>query len=119
MKETMCDSILAYVLKSKSVTEDPWIADQIIDDLNTIGMGKNQIIVKNDQEASVVELQTESARRRAHIGTSLESSKVGHSNSNGIVERPIRVVGHMVSSLKSALSQNSGMTLSLDMNIVP
>ena len=88
----MCDSVWAYALKSKSVAEDPWIADRIVDDLNTIGMGKNRIAVKNDQEASVVELQTEIARRRADIRTSLENSKVGDSNSNGEVEHAIRDV---------------------------
>ena len=56
MKEMMCDSVWAYALKSKNVAEDPWIADQIVDDLNTIGMGRNRIIVKTGQEASIVEL---------------------------------------------------------------
>ena len=44
MKETMFDSVWAYALRSKSVAEDLWIADQIIGDLNTVGMAKNRII---------------------------------------------------------------------------
>ena len=56
LKETMCESVWAYALNSKSVAEDPWVADQIVDDLNTIGMGQNRIIVKTDQEASIVEM---------------------------------------------------------------
>ncbi len=119
MKETMCDSVWAYALKSKSVTEDPWIAEQIVDDLNTIGMGNHRIIVKTDQEASIVEMQSEIARRRSDAGTSLENSKVGDSNSNGKVERAIRDVGNMVRTLKSALTENANMTMNLDMNIVP
>ena len=98
---------------------DCWIADQIVDELNMIGMSKNRIIAKTDQEASIVELQTEIARRRFDIGKSLENSKVGDSNSNGKVERAIRDVGNMIRTLKSALSENSNMTLNLDMNIVP
>ena len=82
-------------------------------------MGKNRIIVKTDQEASIVELQTEIARRRVDVGTSLENSKVGDSNSNAKVERAIRDVGNMVRTSKSAFSENSGMTITLDMNIVP
>ena len=81
-------------------------------------MGKKRIIVKTDQEASVVELLTEIARRRADIGTSLENSKVGDSSSNGKVERAIRDVGNMVRTLKSALSESLSMTMSLDLNIV-
>jgi hypothetical protein len=82
-------------------------------------MGKNRIIVKTDREASIVELQTEIARRRANVGTSLENSKVGDSNSNRKVECAIRDVGNTVRTLKSALSENSGMTITLAMNIVP
>ena len=119
MKETMCDSVWAYALKSKSVAEDPWVADQIVHDLNTIGMGQNRIIAKTDQEASVVELQSEIARRRADIGTSLENNRVGDSNSNGKVERAIRDVGNMVRTLKSALVCNAGMALDIDMTILP
>ena len=48
MKETMYDSVWAYALKSERVTGDPWIADQITDDFNTIGIGKNRIIEKTD-----------------------------------------------------------------------
>ena len=103
LKETMCDSVWAYALKSNSVAEDPWIADQIVDDLNTIGMSRNRIIVKTDQEASIVELQTEIARRKSDIGTSLGNSKVGDSNSNGKAERAIRDVGNMIRTLKSCL----------------
>ena len=45
-KETMCDSVWAYALRSKSVAEDPWVADQIVDDLTTVGLAKDRIIVK-------------------------------------------------------------------------
>ena len=31
----------------------PWIADQIVDDLNMLGMGKHRIIVKTDQEEAM------------------------------------------------------------------
>ena len=62
MKETLCGSVWAYALKSKSVAEDPWVADQIFDYLNTVGMADERIIIKSDQEASIVELQGEIAK---------------------------------------------------------
>ena len=37
MKETLCGSVWAYALKSKSVGEDPWVADQLADDMRTVG----------------------------------------------------------------------------------
>ena len=48
LKKTMCDSVWAYALRSKSVAEDPWVADQIVDDSSTVGMAKDRIIVKTD-----------------------------------------------------------------------
>ena len=75
--------------------------------------------MKTDQEASIVELQTEIARRRVDVGTSLANSKVGDSTSNGKVERTIRDVGNMVRTLKLALFEKSGMTITFDVNIVP
>ena len=49
----------------------------------------------------------------------MKNRQVGDSNSNGKVERAIRDVENMVRTLKSALSENQGMTLNLDLNIVP
>ena len=120
MKETLCGSVWAYALKSKSVGEDPWIADQIMDDLLTIGVGKERIIVKSDQEASIVELQGEIAKRRESFGgTGLENSKVGDSNSNGKIERAIRDVENLIRTLRSALSARIGESVKLSMSIVP
>ena len=119
MKETMCGSVWAYALKSKSVNEDPWIVDQIIDDLATVGMSKERIIIKSDQEPAITELQTEIARRRGDYGTGLENSKVGDSNNNGKIERAIRDVGGIVRTLKSFLSEKIGTAVTLDMMIVP
>ena len=36
MKETLRCSVWAYALKSKSVGEDPWIAEQLVDDMRTV-----------------------------------------------------------------------------------
>ena len=119
MKETLCGSVWAYALRSKSVAEDSWIADQLVDDIVTVGMAKERIIVKSDQEASIVELQGEIAKRRNSIGTGLENSKVGDSNSNGKIERAIRDVENMIRTLRSALSASIGEPIKLNMAIVP
>ena len=110
MKETMCSSVWAYALKSKSVAEDPWVADQLVDDMCTIGMARERVVIKSDQEASIVELQSEVAKRRGFadygVGTGIENSKVGDSNSNGKIERAIRDVKGMIRTLKSASEAN-------------
>ena len=110
MKETLCGSVWAYALRSKSVGDDPWIAEQLVDDLRTIGLAKERVIVKSDQEASIVELQGEVAKRRGYedygIGTGIEDSTVGDSNSNGKIERAIRDVGNLVRTLRSAIEEH-------------
>ena len=119
MKETMYDSVWAYALKSKSVSEDPWIVDQVVDDLNTIGMANERVIIKSDQESSITEMQSEIAKKRPTVSTGTENSKVGDSNSNGKIERAIRDVGNMVRTLRSFLSRKIGQSVKLDMKIVP
>ena len=83
-----------------------------LDDMATIGMAKERVVVKSDQEASIVEMQLEVARKRGFgdygAGTGVENSKVGDSDSNGKIERAIRDVGNMVRTLRSALESNTG-----------
>ena len=85
MKETLCGSVWAYALKSKSVGEDPWVTDQLVDDLCTIGLARERLVVKSDQEASIVEMQLEIAKKRGFadygVGTGIENSKGGDSDS--------------------------------------
>ena len=92
-------------------------------DMRTKGLAKERVLVKSDQEASIVELQTQIAKRREYadygIGTGIENSKVGDSNSNGTIERAIRDVGNQVRTFRSALESKVGKKLHLSMTIVP
>ena len=123
MKETLCGSVWAYALKSKSVSGDPWIADQLVDDMRTVGLANERVLVKSDQEASIVDLQLGIAKRREYadygVGTGIENSKVGDSNSNGKIERAIRDVGNLVRTLRSALETKIGAKLNLSMAVIP
>ena len=123
MKETLCGSVRAYALRTKSVGEDPWIADQTVDDLRTVGLTTERVVVTSDQEASLVELHGEIAEKRGcedyGIGTGMENSKVGDSNSNGNIERAIRDVGNLVRTLRSALEEKIGEKITLGSAIVP
>ena len=53
------------------------------------------------------------------IGTGIENSKVGDSNSNGKIERAIRDVGNLVRTLRSATEEQIGQTMTLAELIVP
>ena len=55
MVETMCMSVWAYSVEAKGGTET-WVADQIAEDLQTIGVVEEKVIVKSEQESSLVDL---------------------------------------------------------------
>ena len=49
--ETMCHSVWGYAVESKGAGEE-WMVDQVLDDLQTVGLANERIIVKSDQENS-------------------------------------------------------------------
>ena len=87
MQETLCSSVWAYALESKSAAAETWMVDQVVDDIGTVGLAKERIIVKSDQEPAITDLQRFVAHKRSDVGTALENSQVGPSNSNGRIER--------------------------------
>ena len=118
MAETLCRSVWAYAVSVKGSGE-AWIAGQIADDLETVGLAQERIIVKADQEASITDLQRSVAQSRAGFGTALEQSRVGDSNSNGRVERAIQDLKGLTRTLRSALEEKVGGKIHLDNPVVP
>ena len=107
MKETLFGSLRGMRFQSKSVAEDPWLADQLVDDMCTLGMVKERVAMKSDQEVSIVELQIAVAKRGYgdhSVGAGVENSKVGDSDANGKIERAMLDVGNMVRTLRSTLT---------------
>ena len=119
MLETTCRSIWAYALDGKGSQTVDWAAEQIVDDLATVGLSEERITTEADQENSIVQLQHEIAKRRRNYGTAVENSKVGDSNSNGAVERAIREVEGMIRTLRSAIEEATGNEIELTDPIVP
>ena len=117
MVETMCRSIWAYVVEHKG--SDDWVAEQIVDDLETVGLANERIVIKADQETAITDLQRSVAKLRKGYGSALEQSRVGDSNSNGRVERAIQDLKGLVRTLKAALEINTKGKISLSDPIVP
>ena len=117
MIETMCRSVWAYAVENKG--SDDWVAEQIVDDLETVGLAGERIIIKADQEVAITDLQRTVARLRKDHGSALEQSRVGDSNSNGKVERAIQDLKGLVRTLKAALEINVGGKVNLSDPIVP
>ena len=96
--------MMASAVPSKST--GAFIAKRIIAFVREIGCEQGDITIKSDQEPVMKAIITEVGRVRAAAGGGrmvVESSPVGQSQSNGIVERAIEsVVGQML-VLKDAL----------------
>ena len=87
MQESQCGSVWSYAVEHKGGTEQ-WVIDQICEDLETVGLRNERVIVKTDQEASANDIAREVARNRsAEYGTALDNSSVGASDTNATVEK--------------------------------
>ena len=119
MQENLCRSVWAYAVDRKGAAES-WVVDQIAEDINTIGLKNERIILKNDPEPSANDVARALATsRESDYGTALENSEVGESNSNGTVERAIQDVEGQVRTLRSALEHRIGTKVKLASTIVP
>ena len=106
MLETMCRSIWAYAVDHKG--SDSWLSEQIIDDLETVGLANERIVIKADQEVAITDLQRSVARLRKDYGSALEQSRVGDSNSNGRIESAIQDLKGLIRTLKASLEIKVG-----------
>ena len=99
LKDFRYKSLWAYPVEGKGVGAAEWLVTQILEDLDTYGLDGCRLVLKSDQEPSIVEVQhaIKDARGKAHShGTAIENSKVGDSNSNARVERAIQELGGLV-----------------------
>ena len=119
MLETMCSSTWSYAIEGKGAISVEWLAQKVVEDIETVGLAQERIITKTDQEASIVQLQQEVAKHRKDGGTALENSRVGDSDSNGKIERAIRDVKGMVRTLRDSIEAKTGKAIRLDDTIVP
>ena len=55
MQESQCSSVWAYAVEKKGASEE-WIAPQILEDMETVGLQGEKVVMKSDQEASIVDV---------------------------------------------------------------
>ena len=80
MQESQCRSVWAYAVEHKGSSE-AWVIDQIAEDLDTVGLRNDRIIIKSDQETTANDIAWEVSKCRASTyGTAIENSAVGDSN---------------------------------------
>ena len=118
MKESECKSVWAYPVMHKGAANEPWVVKQILHDIDTIGLSKERIIMKNDQEPAIKDLRSEIARQR-NAATAADESRVGDSNSNATIEVAVQEVENMTRTLRSSLQSKLGSKIKLEHLIVP
>ena len=119
MLETLCSSVWGYAIEGKGAVSVEWLAQQVVEDIETVGLAAERIITKTDQEPAIIQLQQEVAKRRHEGGTALEHSRVGDSDSNGRIERAIRDMKGMIRTIRSSVEDKTGKPIKLSDTIVP
>ena len=118
MQESACHSVWGYAVQQKGAGEKQ-VIEQIADDIATVGLSQERIIVKSDQEVSITDVQNALVKARAGFGTAVENSRVGDSNSNGRIERAIQDIKGLIRTLRSFVEFMTGGKIELTDPIVP
>ena len=119
MQESECRSVWSYAVDKKGSSEE-WVIHQICEDLETVCLRQDRIIVKDDQEPAIIDGAKEiAANRDGRFGTALDNSQVGDSDSNGTIERAIQDVEGQCRTMRSALEEKIGNKITLRSAITP
>ena len=119
VQESVCRSVWAYAVDRKGATEE-WVVSQVAEDLDTVGLRNDRVIIKSDQEVSIIDVARAVAEVRAtQHGTAIENSSVGDSDSNGTIERAIQDVEQQVRVLRAALEIRINRKVRLIEAVVP
>ena len=119
LQESAHRSVWAYQVQSKGASE-AWVVDQILEDLDTIGLRNDRVVVKSDQEPSAQEVSRAIAHgRAADYGTAIEASAVGASDTNASVKRAIQDVEGQIRTLRSALEERVAAKINISAPVVP
>jgi hypothetical protein len=112
VREVQTRMTLSSAVPSKST--GTFIAQRVAAFLREIGCSHCDIIAKSDQEPAITSIVAEVGRVRAADGGGryiVETSPVGSSGSNGVVERAIRSVEQPIRVMRDALEFRAGIKL--------
>ena len=93
--------------------------DHMLEDIQTIGLANERIIIKTDQENAITDVQKALSKSRQAYGTALGNSKVGDSDSNGKVEKCVQDFKGLVRTFRSDLESKLGTKIKLSDPVVP
>jgi hypothetical protein len=120
VREVATKMTMSAAVPSKST--GTFIARRVVAFLKEIGLAQCDMIVKSDQEPAITSIVAEVGRVRAAAGGGryiVETSPVGSSGSNGIVERAIRSVEQQVRVMRDALEHRAAIKLTARHPLMP
>ena len=119
MQESLCRSVWAYAVESKGSMEE-WMIQQVCDDLETVGLKNERLVLTSDQESSIVDVMKEMQKaRECEFGSALDNSRVGDSDSNGTIENAVGSVEGVARTLRIALEEKVGQRILATDPIIP
>ena len=119
MQESECLSVWSYAVDSKEASEE-WSIHQICEDLETVGLKDDRIIVKDDQEPAIIDIAKEiGLNRGGRFGTAVDNLRVGDSDSNGTIERAIQDVAGQCRTMPSAFEEKLKIKVTLKHAVMP
>ena len=119
MQESETRSIWSYAVERKGASEE-WVIHQICEDIETVGLKEDRIIIKDDQEPAIIDVAKQIALNRGgRFGTALDNSRVGDSDSNGTIERAIQDVEGQCRTMRSALEEKLKTKITLKHTVTP
>ena len=107
IKDVQTRMHFAHVAPRKGMP-DAHAAEEMTQDIKKLGYG--DVILKSDGEPALIATQEEVQRRRGQK-TVLENSPVGDSRANGHAERAAQTIAKQVSSLRKALEDRVGISI--------
>ena len=119
MQESLAKSVWSYAVESKGSMEE-WMVQQAIEDLETVGLKNERLVLKSDQENSITDVMKEIQKaRECEFGTALDNSRVGDSDSNGTIENAVGSVEGMCRTLRVALEDKLKQKVAITDPVIP
>ena len=119
MQDSLTKSVWSYAVESKGSMEE-WMVQQACEDLETIGLKNERIVLKSDQEPAMVDVLKEIQKKReCDFGSALDNSRVGDSDSNSTIDSAIGSFEGVARTLRIALEEKIGTKVAASDPIIP
>ena len=119
IKEHNSKSLFGCVVPHKGITQTDANVNFFLECIDELGNAATNIVIKNDQEPSIVAVINMVKEKRAKAATIIDESPVGSSASNGSIENGVGEYEAQIRVCRLALEQRLGIQIPIHHDIVP